>query len=160
MHEYDILSGNTWGRKTVSYGFNPDIPLDVRDEFHQAAEEITANTSFTVFPELTQKPDVLISFGETEGYLALAHLPGFHEISGDIILSKELMLEHVNWKQNIFREELAHSVTGILHTQRQDSIMSYNLAGVSVTDVPTTYTPFDYWAMEANNHLVPEESYL
>lgn len=152
MYEYDILGDYSWDRKTVSYGFNPNVSPEIQGKFRKYAGDITSNTSFTVTEE--GGPDVLISFGETQGYLALAHLPGEYEVSGNIILSDELLLQPENYRDNIFAEELAHAVTGILHTQRQDSIMSYNHMGVNVEDVPTEYTPFDYWAMETNNHLV------
>jgi hypothetical protein len=150
---YDILTGFNWGRTNVTYGFNPNLSPEFQLIFDDIADEITGNSRLTLARD-DISPDILIGFGDTQGFLALAYFPGEFPISGDILLSPELIQQRESYQEYVAWHEFGHAL-GLGHEgDRQDSVMTTNFEGVRASDVPTQFTPYDWWAIETTYYFV------
>ncbi|NET40585.1 hypothetical protein [Okeania sp. SIO2B3] len=149
---YDILTGFDWGRTNVTYGFNPNLSSELQHSFNEIASEITLNSRLTL--TRSASPDILIGFGDTEGFLGLAYFPGDFPISGDILLSPDLSRQPELYQEFVAWHEFGHALNPEHEEDRQDSVMAINLEGLGVEDLPTSFTNYDWWALDTTYYHV------
>jgi len=142
---YDILTGRHWPSKSISYGFDPNVPINVQQAFRAVADEITGMSSLTLTEE--SSPEIQISLRNIPGYLDLTFLPGSEETNGDVWLSQKVVYFPRKAQNLIARHSFGHALGLGDEYQYPDSIMAVTIfpkAGVTNTD----YTPYDWWAIE------------
>lgn len=150
MHEYDILTEFNWEKTTITYGYNPNMSPEFQGLFDEIADEITGNSSLELIKD--DSPDILIKFGDTQGFFGLAYFPGEFPISGDILLSPDLISQPESYQKFVAWHEFGHAL-GLGHEgERQDSVMSTNLDGLE--SLPTQFTSYDWWAIETTYYLI------
>ena len=114
--ELDALTGYSWDKDTITFGFSPNVPDEVKPDFREAAQVYSDYTVLNVVEAAPgQHIDSLISMREDNlGFLALAYFPPpsssyTHDISGDIFLSPQF-LEQPDWyKKTLSKHEAGHA---------------------------------------------------